>query len=82
MAVGGPTEPTDEEVEEKLDQVLKVLKCNDPVVKKINWPPRPNNHPEDHLLDMTNMDEKWFAARDRLRKAIAEMMYADECSWW
>lgn len=86
MPVPGPIEPTDEEdeeVEEKLDQVLKVLRCHDPIANK----PKSGglfsrSNPNDHMLDMTKMDEKWFAARDKLRKAIAEMIYADECSWW
>lgn len=78
--VGGPVVPTEDQIEGKLDQVLKMLGCHDPVVNKRPYPSSSKRN--DRLLDMTKMDEEWFAARNKLRKAIAEMMYADECSWW
>ncbi len=84
MAVGGPSKPTDEEIDAALEKVLKALGCEDPVVGGVPvvLASTKNHKPEDHLLDMNHMDEKWFEARKNLRKAIADMLWADQCSWW
>ena len=81
--VQGPTGPTDEQVEEYLEKVLKMLNVHDPVVGGINVVMAATKvKPEDHLLDMTTMDEEWFKAKAQLREAIREMIRADEFSWW
>ena len=90
MACQGPTAPSDERVDEAMDMIMELLKEHFDVLDPVVHPSYLKVHaqtgelipPSGSWITVRPSDEHWYTAQKALRRAVAEMLFAQACIDW